>query len=199
MELTRHLGRQRVGFWVVVVSAALCAELVAAAPASAKDPAEYEALLPAPAGQSSWLDFKVKSKKDRRTKKFSPVAVKKVSVAFLQLKCTDQEPTRTSFTWGELKASVPGLQDPIPVSGRRFSLSATGGGQTTGGSDTFTFTFSGRVPRNGLPSGTVRYTTTFPRFTSDPADPQAPGTYVQVTCDSGPLSWTAKRLPEGTL
>jgi hypothetical protein len=196
MDLSRHPRRRsdrRIG---IVVAAVLCAMLVAAAPASA-DKAHYLAQLPgAPPGYTSFVDFLVKSKKVKQTKKFRPVAIKKVNVTFVYLNdCSDHEPTRTSFTWGELKLSVPDLPDEIPISGRRFSLSASGGGPTYGGSDTFNFTFSGRVPRHGPPSGTLRYTTSFPRFTSDPNDPSAPGSYVQVTCDSGSLSWAAHRLP----
>jgi hypothetical protein len=196
MELTRHFGRKRVGLLAVVAATALCAALVAATSASAAKLDPYAAELPgAPPDKGSQVDFLVKSKKNKATKKFRPVAIKKVNVTFLYLNnCSDQVPTRTSFTWGQLKASVPSVPDQIPVSGRRFSFSVTGGGQTEGGSDTFTFTFSGRVPRNGPPTGTLRYTTSFPRFTPDPVDPDAPGHWVQVSCDSGSLSWTAQRV-----
>jgi hypothetical protein len=202
MDLSRILSRDRTGLLGVVVATALCAALMTAATANAANLSEWTAQLPAQDG-SSWTDFKVKSKKNKRTKKFGPVAIKKVSVAFLELKCTDNQPTQTSFTWGQLKAYA-GAPDEIPVSGRRFSFSITSGDKSNG----FTFTFSGRVPRNGPPTGTLRYRTTFSRLTAPPYDPGPdpenpapvpPSTEVQVTCDSGSLSWTGNRLPPGTL
>jgi hypothetical protein len=206
MDLTRDFSRSRPSLLGMVVATALCAGLVAAASANAANLSEWTAQLPAQDG-SSWTDFKVKSKKNQRTKKFNPVAIKKVSVAFLELKCSDQEPTQTSFTWGQLKAGG-GLPEQIPVRDRKFSFSHSGGYETGDGPFKFTFTFSGRVPRNGPPTGTLRYTTTFPRLTAPPYDPGPdpenpapvpPSTWVQARCDSGSLNWTGKRLPPGTL
>ncbi len=68
--------------------------------------------------------------------------------------------------------------DLIPVSGRKFSLSDTRG-------DT-TFEANGRIPREGPIKGTFRIA-----FVKGGLDPQP--------CDSGTLSFTAKRLPFGTL
>jgi hypothetical protein len=48
-----------------VVATALCVALVAAAPASAKV-AEYWAPLARPDGENSWIEFKVKSKKNKK-------------------------------------------------------------------------------------------------------------------------------------
>jgi hypothetical protein len=195
MELTRDLLGKRVRLCRAVFATALCAGLVAPASASAANLSDWTAVLPLPPGftTAQSIDFKVKSKKDKQTKKFRPVAIKKLDIFFLKMNCTDSEPAQTSLTWGQLKTLVPDLPEQIPVSNRRFSLSATGGGPVNGGNLTFTLTFSGRVPRNGPPNGTLRYTASFPRFTSDPNDPNAPGTYVQVSCDSSTLSWTAHR------
>jgi hypothetical protein len=195
MENTGHLLRKRV--WGVLAAAVLCTALVAVASANAARPSEWTAQLPAKDG-SSWVDFKVKSKKNKQTKKFSPVAVKKVSVYFLELNCSDNEPAQTSFTWGILKTN-PGFPDEIPVSNRRFSLSFTGGEQTADGPGSFTFTFSGRVPRNGPPTGTIRFISTGPQLVPNPADPNGPYVTAQVTCDSGSVSWTAKRLPPNSV
>jgi hypothetical protein len=171
MYLSRHLSKDRAVLLRVVLATALSAALVSAASANAAIKSEWTASLPAQDG-SSWVDFKVKSKKNKQTKKFRPVAIKKVSVSFLELSCTDNQPTQTSFTWGLLKLSG-GLPDEIPVSGRKFSFSHSGGGETGHGPQSFTFTFSGRVPRTGPPTGTLRYTTSFPRFTSDPNEDRA--------------------------
>ena len=191
MELSRHHpGGKRAGLTGAVVATALCVALVAAAPASAGKLTEYGAELPTPLDTASFINFKVKEKKNKRTKRFRPVAIKKLDVTYMYLYCSDQSPTRVSFTWGLLKAAVPSLQDEIPVSGRRFSLSVTGGEPTDG----FTLTFRGRVPRNGPPTGTIRYTSTGPKLVPNPADPGGPYIEGQVSCDSGSLSWTGQSL-----
>jgi hypothetical protein len=182
----------------VTLAAALCTALVAAVPASAKL-ADYTAdLLPAPPGGNQWVDFRVKLKKNKQTKKFRPVAIKKSSVSGLELHCSDNETSRLSFTWGELKTN-PGVPEEIPVSNRRFDFSFSGGYAAQGGPFNFTFVFSGRVPRNGPPTGTLRYTSTEPKLVPNPADPEGPYITAQVSCDSGPLHWTGKRLPDGSL
>ena len=201
MDLSKHLSKDRAGLIGVVVVTALCAALVAAASANAAKLSEWAAPLPgAPPGKTSQLDFILKSKKNKKTKKFNPVAIKKLAVTFLYLNdCSYGQSARTSFTWGQLKASDSGVPDEIPVSGRRFSFSTTAGD----GSETSTFTFSGRVPRNGPPTGTLRYKTTYPALVSPPYDPGPdpenpapvpPSKSVQVTCDSGTLSWTGIRI-----
>jgi hypothetical protein len=184
----------------------LCAALVAATPASAGKLSEWVAELPAQDG-SSWIDFKVKEKKNKQTKKFRPVAIKKLGVAFLEMDCSDGERAQTSFTWGLLKLT-PGVPDEIPVSNRRFSFTASDQRQTANGPESFNFTVSGRVPRNGPPTGTLRYKSTGPQLIAPPYDPGPdpenpapvpPSYWAQVTCDTGAVKWTAKRLPDGTL
>ena len=170
MELSEK-RRRRIGPAGVLL-VALCATLIAAAPASAKV-ADYLSVLPVggPEDSQAWFEFKVKSKKNHQTKKFVPVAVKKFSLFFVVANCTDGEPTRLSGPWDGL----------FPVSNRKFSFSDTQGDAT--------LTVSGRVPRNGPPKGTFRLV-----FTSQgqnaPDEPPAP----DATCDTGKVSWTGKRL-----
>ncbi len=167
MELReRSLGRRAIRL-SGVAAIALCTSLVLAVSASAKL-AEYTAPVPAPPGDNSWIDFKLKLKKNKQTKKFRPVAIKKVWVNFLIADCSDGSRSQVSFKFPDL----------IPVSNRQFSLSDTQGDST--------FEFSGRIPRNGPPTGKIQ----FAFQSGGPANPQ---------CDSGSLSWTAKRLPPGTL
>jgi hypothetical protein len=195
MARSRHHGRGGKLGGVGVL--ALCAALVAATPASAAKLTEWLAELPAQDG-SSWIDFKVKLKKNKQTKKFRPVAIKKLNVSFLEMNCSDNERAQTSFTWGQLKLT-PGVPDEIPVSNRQFSLSASDERQTANGPEGFTFTISGRVPRNGPPTGTLRFTSTGPQLVPNPADPGGPYINAQVTCNTGSVRWTAERLPDGTL
>jgi hypothetical protein len=198
MELSKHHpGGKRAGPTGAVVATALCVALIAAAPASAGKLSEWGAELPAKDG-SSWINFKVKSKKNKQTKKFRPVAIKKLSVNFLEMDCTDGDRAQVSFTWGLLKLT-PGVPDEIPVSNRRFSFTAGDERQTANGPESFNFTFSGRVPRTGPPTGTLRYTSTGPQLVPNPADPGGPYINAQVTCDSGPVSWTAERLPPNSV
>jgi hypothetical protein len=200
-------SRRRTGLRLTgAVAAALCAALVAATPASAGQLSEWVAELPAQDG-SSWIDFKVKAKKNKQTKKFRPVAIKKLSVNFLEMNCSDGERAQTSFTWGILKTN-PGVPDEIPVSNRRFSFSVGNERQTANGPESFNFTVSGRVPRNGPPTGTLRFKSTGPQLIAPPYDPGPdpenpapvpPSYWAQVTCDTGSVHWTGKRLPDGTL
>jgi hypothetical protein len=195
MSRSRHHGRG--GKLAGVGVAAVCAALIVPAPASAGKLSEWVAELPAQDG-SSWIDFKVKEKKNRQTKKFRPVAIKKLGASFLEMNCSDGEGAQTSFTWGILKTN-PGVPDEIPVSNRRFSFSVGNQRQTANGPESFNFTVSGRVPRNGPPTGTLRFTSTGPQLVPNPADPGGPYINAQVTCDSGSVRWTAQRLPDGTL
>ena len=167
MKFSKNPRRGRVGLIGAVVATTLCAALVAAAPASAKV-AYYAALLPVggPEDSQSWIEFKVKSTKNQRTKKFEPVALKRLSLFFVIANCTDGEPARISGPW-------PGL---IPVSKRKFSFSDTQGDAT--------LEVSGRVPRKGPPKGTFRVA--FTKF--------GQGGTPDATCDTGTVPWTGKWL-----
>jgi hypothetical protein len=164
-----QLRRRPLGLVLVIV---LCGSLVFAAPASAKV-AQYVAPLPVggPDDSQSWIEFRVKLKKNQRTKKFQPVAVKKLELFFVVANCTDGEPARISGPWRDL----------IPLQNRRFSFSDTSGDST--------LEFSGRVPRNGPPKGTLRVVFTNPGQ-APPGEPVPP----DATCDTGKVPWTGERV-----
>ena len=177
-----------------VVALILCAGLLLPASASAKS-AEYTAQLKLPGGaKNGYVQFKVKSKKNKQTKKFRPVLIKKFGV-FTVTKCADGVEQEADY-YPSL-ASWPTL---FPVSGRQFSLSDSGGNPTTGGTYKYDIDFSGQVPRHGPPAGTLRLTIESPHYAPvDPENPDAPSNYTQRSCDTGPMSWTAQRVPDNTL
>src|SRR5829696_6724282 len=115
MELGKK-QRRRIGLAGVFV--ALCAVLVAAGPASAKV-TEYSAKLTATSGYNGFIEFKVKSKKNKQTKKFRPVALKRVSV-YTTAECSDG-----GGVGGDFPASLSPIPKLIPLSGRSFSRSDT--------------------------------------------------------------------------
>jgi hypothetical protein len=165
-----QLRRRLVGL-PAIAAIALCASLVFAAPASAKA-VDYEAPIPRSDG-NGWITFKVKSKKNQRTKKFEPVGVKKLEVLGVLAECTDGE--SSSYSWP--------YHDLYPVTNRKFSTTDTSGG--------IKLEFKGRIPRNGPPKGTLRVSFTSPIVEN--------GVEVGTAqCDSGIKAWTAKRIPEGT-
>ena len=172
MERTGNLRAHRLRLTGVVAASVLCAALVAAAPTAAKV-ADYAATLPVggPDDSQSWIEFKVKSRKNHKTKKFEPVALKRLGLFFVVANCTDGEPARISGPW-------PGL---IPVSNRKFSFSDMQGDAT--------LEISGRVPRHGSPKGSFRVVFTNPGQAA-PGEPVPP----DATCDTGTVPWTGKRL-----
>ena len=175
-----------------LLAVALCATLLFAVPASAKV-AEYEASLKGPGGNKGYISFKVKSKKDKQSKKFRPVLIKKFGL-FADAECSDGVGENANFY-----PSLAPWPTLIPVSGRHFSLSDSGGYPTTDGTYKYDIDFSGDVPRHGPPTGTLRYMDSSPRLVPDPTNPDGPYISAQVACDTGPTTWTAKRLPPGTL
>jgi hypothetical protein len=201
MELTGHLCRHRLRLTGVAIAVALCAALVAAAPASALRPAEYQAPLKRASGPNGYITFKVKSRKAKQSKKSHPVLIKKFGL-FTVTQCDDGEGQEADYY-----PSLAPWPIKIPVSGGNFSLSDSGGFPVEGGTFTYTINFSGHIPRHGLPSGTLRYRTTGPVFVDDTLPPPGPdergtgvrGRYVQRSCDTGPMTWTAKRLPPNSL
>lgn len=195
MELTAQLRKHRLRLTGAVVAAALCVALVAAGPASAKV-AEYQAPLKrAGGGANGYVTFKLKSKKNKQTKKFHPVLIKKFGV-FTVTDCADGGGQEADYY-----PSLAPWPTKFPVSGRKFSLSDSGGFPVDGGTFTYTINFSGHVPRHGPPTGTLRYKTTGPQLVPDPTnpDPDAPYVYAQVPCDTGPMTWTGERLPPNSL
>jgi hypothetical protein len=151
--------------------------------------AEFSAPLKLSSGSNNgFIEFKVKSKKNKQTKKFRPVTIKRFGL-FTATECSDGGGESASF-----HASLSPWPDQIPVSGRKFSLSDSGELATDGGTYKYNLNFSGRIPRNGPPTGKLRYTSTGPRLVPDPANPDGPYIYAEVSCDSGPMTWTAKNL-----
>jgi hypothetical protein len=148
-----------------LVAMTLCLGLLFAAPASAKS-VQYWAPLARSDGENSWIEFKVVFRRSQRTGKFRPVEVKKFGIFWLLSNCTDGD-----------QSQVPGFNYPdrIPVKRRKFSVSDTRG-------DT-TFETSGFIPRKGRIKGSVR-------LAYESGDPAG-----GVHCNSGSLSWTARRLP----
>jgi hypothetical protein len=187
MELTGHLRNHRLRLTGVVVASTLCAALVAAPSASAKVGGYTADLKPPGGGDGGFISFKLKSKKNKQTKKFNPVLIKKLSVSAVA-KCTDgEEAVSPGF-----HASLAPWPTLIPVSGRKFSLSDSSKFEVDGGTQTYTIDFSGRIPRHGPPVGTLRYRSSGPQFVD--GDPNSPSSYVQVSCDTGPMTWTGKPI-----
>ena len=197
MQLDRRLlGGGAIGL-AGVLAIAICASLLLAASAAAKA-VEYTAPLNLSSGKNGYVDFKVKSKKSKQTKKFRPVLIKKFGL-FTVTKCDDGVEQEADYY-----PSLAPWPTKIPVSGHNFSLSDSGAFPVDGGTLTYTINFSGHIPRNGPPSGTLRFKTTGPVFVADPPPPEERGTpalgrYVQRSCDTGPMTWTAKQLLNGSL
>ena len=189
----RLLGGGAIGS-LGVLALIVCASLLFAASASAKV-AEYQAPLKLSGANNGYITFKVKSKKNKQTKKFRPVLIKKFGL-FTVTKCNDGVEQEADYY-----PSLAPWPTKIPVSGGKFSLSDSGGYEVQGGTFTYTIEFSGHVPRHGSPTGTLRYKTNGPKLVPDPnnPDPDAPYVQAQVPCDTGPMTWTGQRLPPNSL
>jgi hypothetical protein len=186
MDRSKHVRRRRIGS-TAVAATAICAAILAAPAAAKLD--EYAATLKLPSGKNNgYIEFKVKSKKNKQTKKLRPVVIKKLGV-FTVSECSDGVGQEVEFY-----PSLNPFQELIPVSGRRFSLVDTIKGVTSGEPYTETINFSGRIPRHGPPTGTLRHTGTYPKLVPDPANPDGPFISAQVSCDTGPMKWTGMNL-----
>jgi hypothetical protein len=154
-----------------VVLSALIAGLLAP-PAVAKKATYAGPLLgPSAQRQGAMVFFKLSSA--GKGKKLHPVAVPKFKVPDLTVSCSDLE-----FNGGNpFRVAYSNFGESAPVHNRQFGFTQTLNRGPFGGPGFETFEITGRIPRRGPVTGTIRYTASFVSTS-------------QVTCDST-TSWRA--------